>query len=566
MTCDRKRSQQRKARLSMEYFLYLFKKDWKTMIMAAVTGAVAGSGCSAMIIALIHRQLRQETAPEPYLPVLFGLFIIAYYALSSYSEYLLLSISQQELCRLRLSFSRRVLELPLKRIEEIGGPDLLASLTNDIERIAITLRQLPTLFLNGSMIIGAGLYVAWLSRPLFLVTVVLVSLGVYLYRLPLKKLALLQGYWVLLRDGWDHLFRHFHALTHGTKELLIHRERREQFFDMRLRETCSRLRDDSIKGKTIQNLFFRLGDTLYLLVLGIVLFVLAPWLRIEHQVLTGYIMAGLFVISPIGSLLNFGPNFGEAAIALEKLETLGVRLDGEEPKQSSPEVSISTTTGAHPLLRLEGVTYRYRREADDGEFRLGPLSLEIRQGETAFIAGGNGSGKTTLLKLLCGLYEPEAGKIFWQGEEVTAENRESYRQFFSVVFSDFYLFDTLFGLESVSRDADARKYLQRLQLEKKVSVAGGRLSTTDLSQGQRKRLALLTAYLEDRPVYMFDEWAADQDPVFKGVFYRELIPELKSREKTLLVITHDDAWYDAADRIVKLRDGQIISDTLKAMR
>jgi putative ATP-binding cassette transporter len=544
----------------MDYYYLLFKAHWKAMITAAVTGTLAGSGCSALIIALLHRQLKADAAPEPYLPLLFALFIVLYYLLSSYSEYLLLALSQEELYRLRLRFSRRILEMPLKRIEEIGGPDLMASLTSDVERIATTLRQIPTLFLSGSMILGAGIYVAWLSWQLLLITLALMSFGVYLYRLPLRKLALLQRYWVRLREGWDDLFRHFHALTHGTKELLIHRDRRQRFFTGCLRETCRQLRDDAIRGKTIQNLFFRVGDTLYLVVLGLILFVIEPWLGIDKQVLTGYIMAGLFILSPLGSLLNFGPNFGEAAIALGRLRSLGVPLGGEDDRPLAPGEGFAGKADPEALIRVEGVTYRYKREADDEEFQLGPLTLSLRQGETTFIAGGNGSGKTTLLKLLCGLYTPEAGKIYWRDEAVTDANRETYRQFFSVVFSDFYLFDTLFGLESLSRDGRAGQYLKRLHLEKKVAVTDGRLSTVALSQGQRKRLALLTAYLEDRPVYLFDEWAADQDPVFKKVFYRELLPELKGEGKTLLVITHDDAWFDAADRVVKLRDGQLASD------
>ncbi len=541
----------------MDYYYFLFKKNWKLMIVAAVTGAVAGSGCSALIISLIHRQLRQNAGPEPYLPLIFGLFIVAYYVLSSYSEYILLSLSQQELCRLRLRFSQRVMELPLKRIEEIGGPDLMASLTNDVEKIANSLRQIPTIFLSGSMILGAGLYVAWLSWTLCLITIVLLSVGVYLYRLPLYKLSLLQRYWIRLRDGWDDLFRHFHALTHGTKELLIHRNRREKFFDLCLRETCFQLRDDAIRGKTIQNLFFRIGDTLYLIVLGLMLFIIVPWLKIENDILLGYVMAGLFIMAPLGSLLNFGPNFGEAVVALDKLKALGVPLKEKEKRSDQSEMRFAADTGPVALIRLEGVTYHYQREIDDDKFRLGPINLEIREGETTFIVGGNGSGKTTLLKILCGLYTPEEGKIFWLGEEVTGENCETYRQFFSVVFSDFYLFDNLFGLESPSRDNETLKYLQRLHLDRKVTIEDGKLSTVDLSQGQRKRLALLTAYLEDRPVYIFDEWAADQDPVFKGVFYRELLPELKEQGKTLLVITHDDTWYDTADRIIKLRDGQL---------
>ena len=84
------------------------------------------------------------------------------------------------------------------------------------------------------------------------------------------------------------------------------------------------------------------------------------------------------------------------------------------------------------------------------------------------------------------------------------------------------------------------------------------LSSTDLSQGQRKRLALLTAYLEDRPIYLFDEWAADQDPEFKEVFYHQLVPELRALGKTIIVITHDDRYFHLADRRLRLADGRVL--------
>jgi putative ATP-binding cassette transporter len=269
-------------------------------------------------------------------------------------------------------------------------------------------------------------------------------------------------------------------------------------------------------------------------------------------------------MSPLASLLNFGPNFGEAVIALEKLKALGVPLKEEARRPDQLPIRLAAEAKTEALIRMDDVTYHYHREIDDDMFRLGPINLEIHEGETTFIVGGNGSGKTTLLKLLCGLYIPEAGSISWRGQEITDENREIYRQFFSVVFSDFYLFDNLFGLESFSRDHKALAYLQRLHLDRKVTITNGEFSTVDLSHGQRKRLALLTAYLEDRPVYIFDEWAADQDPLFKSVFYRELLPELKAQGKTLLVITHDDTWYGMADRIVKLRDGQLADGDEKA--
>jgi putative ATP-binding cassette transporter len=174
-----------------------------------------------------------------------------------------------------------------------------------------------------------------------------------------------------------------------------------------------------------------------------------------------------------------------------------------------------------------------------------------------FLVGGNGSGKSTLAKLLTGLYIPETGEIIADGKPITDQNREWYRQKFSAVFSDFYLFDKLLGLVSSDIDAKTQEYLTKLQLNHKVTVQNGRLSTTALSQGQRKRLALLTTYLEDRPFYVFDEWASDQDPVFKNIFYTQLVPDLKSRGKTVLVISHDDRYFHLADRVVKLDYGKL---------
>ena len=170
----------------------------------------------------------------------------------------------------------------------------------------------------------------------------------------------------------------------------------------------------------------------------------------------------------------------------------------------------------------------------------------------------NGSGKSPLAKIITGLYVPEAGEIRLDGEPITNKNRDNYRQLFSAVFGDFYLFDNLLGLKNANLDAQATEYLELLHLNHKVKVSNGVLSTTSVSQGQRKRLALLTAYLEDRPFYLFDEWASDQDPLFKNVFYTQLLPDLRARGKTVLVITHDDKYFDLADRIVKLDCGRIV--------
>lgn len=183
--------------------------------------------------------------------------------------------------------------------------------------------------------------------------------------------------------------------------------------------------------------------------------------------------------------------------------------------------------------------------------------MEFKPGEIVFIVGGNGSGKSTLIKLILGLYTPNRGKILFNGIPVTDNNREWYRQQFSAVFYDFYLFERLLGVETPSQ-TEIQNYLQLLELEHKVTVTDGMLSTTNLSQGQRKRLALLTAYLEDRPIYVFDEWASDQDPVFKKVFYQKLLPELKLKGKTIIAVSHDDRYFNECNRLIKLDYGRIV--------
>jgi putative ATP-binding cassette transporter len=179
-----------------------------------------------------------------------------------------------------------------------------------------------------------------------------------------------------------------------------------------------------------------------------------------------------------------------------------------------------------------------------------------------FVVGGNGSGKTTLAKIIIGLYSPEQGEVRLNGELITENLSEYYRQHFSSVFSDFFLFESLLGVDRFELDARAREYLLKLHLDHKVTVKDGVLSTTDLSRGQRKRLALLTAYLEDRPFYIFDEWASDQDPVFKEIFYTQLLPELKRRGKTLIVITHDEKYFHLADRLLALEYGKLQHESL----
>jgi putative ATP-binding cassette transporter len=288
--------------------------------------------------------------------------------------------------------------------------------------------------------------------------------------------------------------------------------------------------------------------------IGVILLLFPRWLSLSGESLTGYAFAMLYMIGPMWGLLGMVPTLSRGQVALEKIESLGLALD-EGSREGGAERSVSQ--GAQ-CVEFSNAVFSYDPKGEDERsFSLGPLNVMIRTGEVIFIIGGNGSGKSTFVKLLTGLYLPQRGQVTLNGDVIAPTNQDWYRQHFSAVFSDFYLFKKLLGLDPdlVANQADG--WLATLRIRHKVTIQHGEYSTINLSQGQRKRLALVTAMLEDRPFYVFDEWAADQDPQYKEVFYGELLPQLRARGKGVIVVTHDDRYFHLGDRVLKLDEGKI---------
>jgi putative pyoverdin transport system ATP-binding/permease protein len=353
------------------------------------------------------------------------------------------------------------------------------------------------------------------------------------------------------RQREDTLVGHFRALFDGAKELKLHRARMREFVDDLLAKNVEAVRVQRTRGYVLYAAASSWGSFIFFAFIGGVLFVLTRYVPVSAHVMSGYAMIFLYMILPIESVLSAIPILSTARVALERVEQVNADLPVEASAVVDDVVSFKS-------IVFQGITHRYFREKENSVFTLGPIDLRFEPGELVYLIGGNGSGKTTLAKMIVGLYAPESGHILLDGAEVTEANRAAYRQLFSVVFSDFFLFDTLLGMRIDTIDSTARVLLDELQLAHKVRIENGAFSTLDLSQGQRKRLALLVAYLEDRPFYLFDEWAADQDPVFKDVFYRKLLPDLKAKGKTVVVITHDDRYFHLADRTIKLDFGRVV--------
>jgi putative ATP-binding cassette transporter len=529
----------------------LLRSSRRTVVLAAAAG-LAGGACSVGLIALIQVALGQDDPPAGALLGGFAALCLAVLLTRAASQALLIRLAQDSVTHLYERLSREILALPLREFEKAGAHRLLAVLTEDVPAIAGALVGVPIICVNAAILLCCLAYLGWLS-PLLLVGVLgFLVVGVLTYQLPVVK-ALTQLH--LARREHDALMHHFRGLTEGFKELKMHGGRREEFLRRFLGGTAASLRDRNTAGLTLYAAAGTWGQLLFVICIGLLLFALRTPGYAPRAVVSGYVLTVLYAVAPVETIMTWLPILGRARVALRAVEDLDLRLAaracerGDEADGPSPEPPFER-------LELAGVTYAYRGRAEDG-FVLGPVDLTLRRGEILFVAGGNGGGKTTLAKLLVGLYAPGSGEVRLNGQVVGDQEREHYRQLFSVIFADGHLFEHLLGTGIVQPDGRARDYLSRLELAHKVRIEGGKFSTTDLSQGQRKRLALLAAYLEDRPVYVLDEWAADQDPRFKEVFYTRLLPELKARGKAVLVISHDERYFHVADRVVKLESGAV---------
>lgn len=535
----------------MSLISFLFQSSWQVVAIALVTGLVSG-GCSAALIALISRTVAEEAPPSAAIVAAFIALGAVSLITAMISRILLVRFSQSAVFGLQMRLSRQILATELKPLENLGLPRLLAMLTEDIQAIATAAGVVPVLVMNVASATGCMVYISWLSWR-----VLLLVLGLTAIASVSCRWFLVQGrrWLAAAREQQDRLFQHFRTLIEGVKELKLHYVGRQDFLKADLEQTALQVKHANRRGLSLIAVLDSWGKFIYFFALGLLLFALPRWIGISPETRFGYVLAFTYLLGPMESLVNKLPFLSKASVALKKIETLGLTLSDPDTVATAPP---SPKDGAS--LSLKGVTHTYRTDQGDSEFTLGPVNLTVHPGELIFIIGGNGSGKSTLAKLLTGLYQPQSGSIWLDDQRIEAEHQEWYRQHFSVVFSDFYLFERLLGFDSSAEDALAYAYLQKLQLDHKVTIDHGQFSTTALSQGQRKRLTLLTAYLENRPIYLFDEWAADQDPTFKDIFYTQFLPDLKAQGKTVFVISHDDHYFHGADRIIKLDYGQVEYD------
>ena len=546
----------------MRFLILIVREHIGYIVLAALIG-MAGGAANAWLIGQVNDELSALGAGGVDSPWLFLAMIAVVFVTSVLSEVILVSVSETLAHYLRIDVCGQILAMPIAETERFGKASFITAFTQDIPTITIALLRIPAICINGAITLGCLIYLGFLSPLILAVLFIFLVLSLTSYLVPERRaLHYVREY----RQAWDGMLGDFDAMNEGAKELKLHHERRQRFYDTTVRQSSEQLRRTGYIHRLVYAIIINWTKLFFFVFIAILIYAIPDQVRVDLKTVTGFAIVVLYLVGPLTQLVNAVPRFRAASVAFEKARRLGLELgtgsDGTRLFETGTELAeladLGATTSFNEIV-LEGVTHTYYREREDHNFTLGPVDLTIRAGELIFLLGGNGSGKTTLAKLLTGLYIPESGTIALDGVPVEEHNRERYRQHFSAIFSDFYVFEQLIGVAGDELDEQARHYLEMLHLDNKVSVEAGRLSTTELSSGQRKRLALMAAYLEDRPVYLFDEWASDQDPEFKRIFYYELLPELKARGKTIIAITHDDRYFAVADRLVQLADGHLES-------
>ncbi|MDX2599653.1 cyclic peptide export ABC transporter [Streptomyces caniscabiei] len=537
----------------MKFLSLLATRSRATVIAALFAGLLSGAA-TVGLIAVLQQVLDRLDDPGVLLILSFAAAASTVLLAGAVSSILLIRLAQRTIQELRMELCRQILDSGMRRIERIGTARLQSALTDDVQVITGAVSGVPLLVMNSAIVVGAFVYIGLLSLKVLLGMAGVLALGLVLYQLPMRRAAV---HLRRAREHQDAMHAHLESVTHGAKELKLDRERRAAVIDDGVGSTGRLLVRDTTRGVAMYTVAGSWGQLLFLASIGVMLFA-GPRFGISGDDLTGFTLAVLYINTPLVTVLNLIPTLGRAATALQSLDSLDLGDESELRVLSPPRIEEP----ARASLRLRAAAFRYGSAAEGMDFAVGPIDADFEPGTITFLVGGNGSGKTTLAKMVCGLYPPSGGEISLNGVPVTGTEVEALRQSVAGVFSDVYLFRTLPTRPDV--DQEANRLLAHLGMDRKVTVRDGEFSTIALSTGQRKRLALVCALLSGRPVLLFDEWAADQDPEFRDFFYTEVLPDLRKQGRTVVAVTHDDRYFGVADQILKLERGKAVEAAIGA--
>lgn len=527
----------------MELLRVVFKQ-YRWPFIGVIALSLASAALGVGLIAFINIKLIETShASVAVLPQFLALLLLLM-VITLGSQLALTALGHHFVYKLRGQFIKRIMDTDIERIEQIGSAQLLASLSSDIRNITLAFVRLPELLQGIILTLGCAAYLAWLSPKMLAVTVVWLVVTIWV---SFKLVAKVYSHLGHVREAEDRLQKDYETVIQGRKELALNRQRAQQIYQEEYQQDAATYRKHVIGADTFHLSAVNWSNIMMLGAIGMVFYMANSLGWSDNAVAATFSLTLLFLRTPLLQAVGALPTLLSAQVAFNKLKTLRLA-------EYQPTFAQALPNRQWQRLELRDLTFTYQGQG----FAVGPLNLTIKRGEMVFLIGGNGSGKSTLAMLLTGLYTPQSGQILLDDVVIEAKNIGDYRQLFSAVFTDFHLFGQMMGPNGQPPDPKiVENWLNQLKMTAKLEIENNKIANLQLSQGQRKRVALLLAAAEGRDFLLLDEWAADQDPQFRSVFYRDLLPQLTAMGKTVLAISHDDRYFPHADRLLEMRQGRL---------
>lgn len=539
------------------YFVSLDPKE-KPYYPIIILSIISGAG-NSLVVYIINQALNRNMgyvnrsiAVETGLYIYFILGIVLFTISAMIVRKKLITMTNNIVYEKRLEIINKILKAPFYKFEALEEGKTYAALNNDTETISGIANMFVNCLTGIITMIACLIYLATLNFYAMAISVLVIVFAVFLFLNAGRKAEV---FFEKNRDIQNTFFNLINDLIDGFKELYINRKKRGEFKDD-IEGSCTIYRQTRVAAEFKFVGVQVMGEMLYIAVIGLVVFTFPLFFQnVQGNTLRNFVLVFLYMGGIVNQQVYLYPTLLRVLVSwrrinefIKEISLLSAAKENAAPLENSSQKEL--------LFQLKGIQYQYKNENSE-KFTVGPLDLEFKSGEIVFFCGGNGSGKSTLAKLITGLYQPDEGEIVVNGEKTDLEALGSY---FSTVFSDFHLFYKLYGINYQEKLEEIQKHLTVLRIQDKLQIKDGVFSTLKLSTGQRKRLALLISYLEDRPAYLFDEWAADQDPEFRKFFYKILLPELRLRGKIVIAITHDDRYFGEADKVIRMELGKIVEE------
>lgn len=535
----------------LEFFRRESESPWRAILIMATLSGVA----NGLLLAIINASAGTTShlfLNLRYLVIFLLAFVLFYYTKKQAMTQSTI-IVEQVLKAVRVRITDKIRSSSLLAFEGIGREVVFNRLTQETTTISQAAPVLINACQAAIMLVFASMYIFYLSEAALLISAISIAGGMMMYLAHHRQVS------EELREA-DRKEREFLALLNqvmeGFKEIKLNRRKSDDLF-AHFNEIASESECLRIRTGILYVTDFMFSQVAFYLLLACLIFLMPRFSETTAATVIKLTASILFIMGPLETFISSIPFFAKANVAAANLQELECRLDAAHDMPAS-EIAIEIPKNFHTIT-LEDVMFGYTDAEGRQLFSVGPVNEDIRQGEVLFVIGGNGSGKSTFLKLLTGLYAPRSGGIRIDDITLDPDSVASYRELFSIVFTDFHLFERLYGIKDID-PGRVNNLIREMDLDKKTSFAQGGFTNVNLSTGQRKRLALIAALMDDKPICVFDEVAADQDPVFRKYFYETFLAKLKSDGKTVIAVSHDDRYFHVADRIIRMDYGKVIRE------